>query len=94
MTSADMAASKTGALVLRGGAVGDFVVTLPLLDSLRRAFPGERLELAAHPAPAALALASGLADVVHSIESAGLAPFFARDGSLPSEWCDRFGAGD
>ena len=79
-----------GTLVLRGGAIGDFVATLPLLESLRRAFPAEPLELVAHPAIASLALAGGLADSVHSIESAGLAPFFAPDAELPADWSERF----
>ncbi len=84
------ASSGQGTLVLRGGAIGDFVVTLPLLHSLRSAYPGERLELIANPAPAALALATGLADAVHSIESAALAPFFATETELPADWSERF----
>lgn len=80
----------SGTLVLRGGAIGDFIVTLPLLDSLRRAFPDEPLELVAHPAIGSIAEAGGLADAVHAIESASLAPFFARDAELPSDWCNRF----
>lgn len=79
-----------GTLVLRGGAIGDFIVTLPLLESLRRAFPDEPLELGAHPAIASLAVAGGLADAVHPIESAGLAPFFAPEAELPAEWSERF----
>jgi heptosyltransferase-3 len=81
---------SAGTLVLRGGAIGDFVVTLPLLEALRRAFPEERLELIANLSPASLALASGLADAVHSIESAGFAPFFAADGQIGGEWGERF----
>lgn len=79
-----------GTLVLRGGAIGDFIVTLPLLESLRCAFPDQPLDLVAHPAIASIAVASGLADAVHSIESAGLAPFFARDTELSPEWSHRF----
>lgn len=76
---------------MRGGAIGDFIVTLPLLDSLRRAFPAEPLELIAHPAVASLAVAGGLADAVHSIESGTLAPFFAPNADLPLDWSERFG---
>jgi heptosyltransferase-3 len=91
VSSLNIRASKTAAtLVLRGGAIGDFVVTLPLLEALRRAYPEERLELIANPSPASLALASGLADAAHSIEAAGFAPFFATDSELPGVWCDRF----
>ncbi len=91
----DLRASQTACtLVLRGGAIGDFIATLPLLESLRRAFPAEPLELVAHPSIASLAVAGGLADAIHSIESAGLAPFFAPEAELPADWSDRFrGAG-
>ena len=85
-------AVKAGTLVLRGGAVGDFVVTLPLLNALRCAFPNEALDLVAHPAIASIASAVGLADAVHSIESASLSPFFSRNAPLPVDWSERFRA--
>jgi heptosyltransferase III len=84
------ASQAAGTLVLRGGAIGDFVVTLPLLETLRRSFPNEPLEVVANPAPASLALATGLVDAVHSIESAEFAPFFANDAVLPKTWSERF----
>ncbi|OAI41781.1 hypothetical protein AYO41_01470 [Verrucomicrobia bacterium SCGC AG-212-E04] len=76
--------------MLRGGAIGDFVVTLPLLDSLRRAFPDEQLELVAHASIASLAVAGGLADAIHPIDSADFAPFFAHSAELPAHWSERF----
>jgi len=32
-------------LVIRGGAIGDFVLTLPAIASLRRQFPAAHLEI-------------------------------------------------
>jgi len=69
-------------LVIRGGAIGDFILTLPVLAALRRHFPQTRLDVLGYPHIAQLALAGGLADDVRSIESGPLAGFFARNGSL------------
>lgn len=69
-------------LVIRGGAIGDFILTLPVLVALRQQFPDARLEVLSYPHIAQLALAGGLADEVKSIEARALASFFARDGQL------------
>lgn len=69
-------------LVIRGGALGDFVLTLPVLAALRAQFPAVRLEVLGYPNFARLALAGGLADDVHAIEARPLAGFFARQGPL------------
>jgi len=53
-------------LILRGGALGDFIVTLPALAALRAAFPTARIELAGNAPAAALAVARGLLDAAHS----------------------------
>jgi heptosyltransferase III len=77
-------------LVIRGGAIGDFIVTLPVLAALRKQFPAARIELVAYERVADLALRSGLADAWRPIESRGLAGFFARNGVLEPEWQDYF----
>jgi heptosyltransferase-2 len=69
-------------LVIRGGAIGDFILTLPVLAALRRQFPQSRLEILGYPHIARLALAGSLADDVRPIESRPLAGFFARGGEL------------
>ena len=66
------------ALVIRGGALGDFLLTLPVLNALREAAPNSRLEVLAYPGIAALAKTSGLIDDVRSIEYGPLAGFFTR----------------
>jgi len=68
-------------LVCRGGALGDFVVTLPVLAELRRRWPGVRLDLLAYPRHAVLAQTGGLADGIRSLDEAGLAAWF--DPSTP-----------
>ena len=77
-------------LVVRGGALGDFILTLPALAALRRAFPGTHLEALAYPKPARLALEAGIVDATRALESRGLAGFFARKGELDAEWSAYF----
>lgn len=69
-------------LIIRGGAIGDFILTLPVLAALKRQFPETRLELLGYPHIAQLALAGGLVEAVHPIEARALAGFFARGGTL------------
>ena len=70
------------ALVIRGGALGDFILTLPVLNALREAAPDSRLEVLAYPGIAALAETSGLIDAFRSIEYGPLAGFFTRGSVL------------
>ncbi len=77
-------------LVIRGGAIGDFILTLPVIAALRRRFPEVHLEVLGYPHIVQLALAGGLVDRVQPIEARGLAGFFARDGELSEDLCDYF----
>ncbi len=69
-------------LVIRGGAIGDFILTLPAIAALRRQFPETHLEVLGYPHIVQLALMGGLVDAVQSIEARSLAGFFARHGAL------------
>jgi heptosyltransferase-2 len=77
-------------LVIRGGAIGDFVLTLPAIKLLRDRFPDAHLEILGSKHIAALAEKRFYADAVRSIESASLAKFFAKDSQLPAELLDYF----
>ena len=77
-------------LVIRGGAIGDFILTLPVLSALRQQFPNAKLEVLGYPNIARLAVAGGLADAVRSIEARPLAGFFARGGVLEPELQEYF----
>ncbi|MGA2242943.1 MAG: glycosyltransferase family 9 protein [Verrucomicrobiota bacterium] len=85
-----MSAIKPKILVIRGGAIGDFILTLPAIAALRRQFPQAHLEVLGYPHIAQLALAGGLADRVQPIEARGLAGFFARGGALEPDLMDYF----
>ncbi len=71
-------------LVLRGGALGDFIVTLPALALLRRRWPAARIELIGNATAAPLARDRGLLDAVHSQHEARWAALYGA-APLPAE---------
>lgn len=75
-------AAKGRILVIRGGAIGDFILTLPVFAALRLQFPGIAVEVLGYPHIARLAAVGGLVDAVHAIEGRALAGFFAQGGDL------------
>lgn len=72
-------------LVIRGGAIGDFILTLPAIAALRRNFPEAYIEVLGYPHIIQLAVAGGLVDCARSIEARALAGFFARNGPLAED---------
>jgi heptosyltransferase-2 len=72
-------------LVIRGGAIGDFILILPGLRLLREAYPRARIEILGYAHIAALADGRFYADAVRSIEYGALSRFFARGAELPEE---------
>src|SRR5204863_227643 len=77
-------------LVIRGGAIGDFILTLPALKALRDAWPQAHIEILGYRHIAALAEKRFYVQAVHSIEYGPLGRFFARNSELPAELSDRF----
>ena len=73
-------------LLLRGGAIGDFIATLPVLQALRAQWPEAVIEIWGYPHVAELAVAAGLAQSVVSLERAEMARFFVPEPqfTLPS----------
>ena len=81
-------------LVIRGGAIGDFILTLPALKALRDARPQAHMEILGYKHIAVLAENRFYAQAVHSIEYGLLARFFARNSELPAELADYFASFD
>ena len=80
-------------LVIRGGAIGDFLLTLPAIRLLREAFPAARIEILGYKHIVALAEGRHYAHSVRSIEYAGLAPYFVPGAILSAElgeWFEGF----
>src|SRR5438445_8780904 len=72
-------------LVIRGGAIGDFILTLPALKALRHAYSRAHVEILGYKHIAVLAENRFYAQAVRSIEHGPLASFFAKNSELPSE---------
>jgi ADP-heptose:LPS heptosyltransferase len=81
-------------LVIRGGAIGDFILTLPTLKALRDARPQAHIEILGYKHIAVLAENRFYAQAVRSIEYGPLARFFARNSELPAELSDYFASFD
>ena len=81
-------------LVIRGGAIGDFILTLPALKALRDARPQAHMEILGYKHIAVLAEKRFYAQAVHSIEYGPLARFFSRNSELPAELADYFASFD
>jgi heptosyltransferase-3 len=61
---------------MRGGAIGDFVLTLPVLRVIRTQWPATRVTVVAAERVARLALAGGLVDETRSLDDAIFASLF------------------
>jgi heptosyltransferase-3 len=81
-------------LLIRGGAIGDFVLTLPALKALRDANAGGQIEILGYKHIAELAHNRFYANQVRSIEYAPLSRFFAKDSELTSELGEYFSTFD
>ena len=81
-------------LFIRGGAVGDFILTMPSLRLIRETLPDNEIEVLGYPSIASLAVAAGIADRVRPLEDPRLATFFAPGAKLDPEWCDYFASFD
>jgi heptosyltransferase-2 len=81
-------------LVVRGGAIGDFILTLPALKALRDAYPQSEIQILGYKHIAVLAENRFYAQAVRSIEYGSLSSFFARNSELPAELANYFASFD
>lgn len=81
-------------LVIRAGALGDVILTLPVLRVLRAHFPGAHIEVMGYPATLEWIQGQGYVDAIRSIEQGDMAGFFVRDGDLCRDLRAYFGRFD
>lgn len=81
---------KPRLLVIRGGAIGDFILTLPAIRLLREAFPGAHLEILGYQHIIALAERRWYADATRSIEYSAMAGFFIPRSELAPDLVEYF----
>lgn len=77
-------------LVIRGGAIGDFILTLPAIRLLRENFPDCHLEILGYKHIASLADGRYYANATRSIEYGPLAGFFNPRSTLDPELVEYF----
>ena len=76
------------ALVIRGGAIGDFIVTLPAIKLLRDSIENCVVEVLGYPGIADLAVAAGLAESSRSLEHRSMALLFVPGAKLDEALCE------
>ena len=79
-------------LVIRGGAIGDFIMTLPAVGALRERWPDGHIEILGYPHIIELARGRHYADATRSIEARPMAGFFVPNGILEPTLMDYFGS--
>ncbi len=77
-------------LIIRGGALGDFILTLPAIQLIKNSLPKAKIEILGYPNVTPVAEFSGLADATRSMEYGPLSFFFAPGSKLPQELVDYF----
>ena len=69
-------------LVVHQGALGDFILALPALETIRKAFPRARSVIMGYPRILELVQERFYAEDVFSVDQKGMASFFNREGNL------------
>ena len=79
-------------LILRGGALGDFIVTLPALRLLHDRWPSAKIELVGNVRAAELGIIAGVLDAVHTQAEARWAQLYGSAPLSPEfqTWLDGF----
>ena len=81
---------KPRILVIRGGAIGDFILTLPAIRLLRENFPDAHLEILGYQHIVEIARGRFYAEATRSIEYGAMAGFFAPNSVLAADLADYF----
>ena len=81
-------------LVIRGGALGDFLLTLPTIRLLKEGLPTATVEVLGYEPMVELARLAGVAHSTRPLGHAGLAGFFVPGAKLDPAWSEYFAGFD
>jgi ADP-heptose:LPS heptosyltransferase len=81
-------------LVIRGGALGDFLLTLPTIRLLKDGLPAATIEVLGYHPMVELATLTGAAHATRPLGHAGLAGFFVPGAKLDPGWSEYFAGFD
>ena len=79
-------------LFIRGGALGDFIVTLPTLRLLRQRWADAHIEVLGHPRLSEIALNRYYLNAVRSVDHGPMSAFFMPHAVLDPAWMDYIGS--
>ncbi|MCE9518113.1 MAG: glycosyltransferase family 9 protein [Verrucomicrobia bacterium] len=86
----EQGAKRPRVLVIRGGAIGDFILTLPAIRLLRDNIPDAHIEILGYQPIIELAVVAGIADSTRSLEHAAMARLFVPEAVLDAALRDYF----
>lgn len=72
-------------LIIRTGAVGDCIVTTPILTCLRQTYENISIDVLGNTDYLSPLVSSGLADTSHSIDHPGVSRMFIPQGGIPAD---------
>jgi len=78
-------------LCIRGGALGDLIVTLPTLRLVRERWPDAHIEILGHPRLAEIAVNRFYLNAARSVNHRTMSAFFTPHAVLDPDWMDYFG---
>ncbi len=81
-------------LIIHQGALGDFILALPALETIRKAFPRAKSVIMGYPRILELVRERFYADDIFSVDQKGMASFFMRDAILDRTLSQFFGTFD
>jgi ADP-heptose:LPS heptosyltransferase len=81
-------------LIIHQGALGDFIMALPALMTLRRSFPQAKPVVMGYPRILELVEKRFYAEEITSVDQRGMASFFMQGGDLDPELSQYFGTFD
>ena len=81
-------------LFIRGGALGDFIVTLPTVRLLRQRWPDAHIEVLGYPRLSEIAFQRYYVNAIRSVDHGPLSAFFMPQAVLDPAWMDYIGSFD
>ena len=75
-------------LIARGGAIGDFILTLPVFQALKASFPHATLGCLSPAGRGEIAQMAGLTDEIRNVDDRCWASFFVKNGELDGGVCN------
>jgi ADP-heptose:LPS heptosyltransferase len=77
-------------LIIHQGAIGDFILSLPAISSIRHNYPDASIEIWGYPHILKLVEERFYADMIYSVDQKGMAQFYSESAVLDAKLIERF----